>query len=146
MRRARFWVDGVPVPQGSVSALGGHIVAVTPRLAVWRADIKEAAMATEWGSLGALDVPCGILVTFYLPAPQKPRWRVPGVKPDGDKLLRAVQDALTATPERKRRGKRGGIVPATPGLVTDDSRFTQGAYRKAYGGPGAFVNVWEIEL
>jgi Holliday junction resolvase RusA-like endonuclease len=146
LRRARFWVDGVPIPQGSISVLGGHAVAVTPRLAVWRADIKAAAMATEWGTLGPLNVPCGLSVQFYLPRPQKPRWPVPGVKPDGDKLLRAVQDALTATPERKRRGKRGGIIPATPGLVTDDSRFTVGMYRKAYGGPGALVLVWEIEL
>lgn len=144
MRQCSFWVEGVPIAQGSVSVMRGHVVAVRQPLVEWRAAVKAAAMNTDWGRSGPYDGPCALSVQFYMPRPKKPRWPFPAVKPDGDKLLRAVQDALTATPERKGRGMRKKIIPATPGLVTNDSRFVDGHYKKRYGAPGALVTIWEV--
>ena len=109
-----FHADGVPVPQGSVSTFGGrHVVAVTPALRTWREIVADAARES-YGNHVPLDQPCTIQAIFYLPKPAHPKFPVPGTKPDGDKLLRAIQDALE------------GIV------VTNDSRFVSGTYYKQY--------------
>jgi Holliday junction resolvase RusA-like endonuclease len=92
-----------------------------------------------------LDRPLFIRCRFYLPRPKRPRWELPAVKPDGDKLLRAIQDALTDTPERTTRGKRPRTIPAQPGVVVDDSRFVSGTYTKYYSdAPGASITIGEI--
>jgi crossover junction endodeoxyribonuclease RusA len=146
---ASFQVEGLPIPQGSVSSLGGHVVSVTPALAEWRAKVKEAAMGTVWGHEAPYDGPVVLEVIFYMPKPHKPKCNVPSVRPDGDKLLRAVQDAITATNERKTRGKRPRVIAATPGLITDDARIVDGHYRKRYaesGFVGALVYIREFGI
>lgn len=150
MLKAHFFVEGLPVPQGSVQSFGGHVVAVTPKLREWREAVKQAAIQTEWGQGQPFDGPVTLTVTFYLPRPHKPKCNVPSVKPDGDKLLRAIQDALTATKEGMTRGKRPKIIPASPGLITNDSRIVDGTYRKRYAQdgikPGAFIFLRELDL
>lgn len=138
---ANFPVVGLPIAQGSVDTFGGHVVSVKPALREWRDAVKQAATATPWGQGAPFDGPVLLVVTFYMPRPHRPKCNVPSTKPDGDKLLRAVQDALTATKERMSRGKRPRVIPATHGLITDDARIVDGRYRKRYASDG-FVGAW----
>jgi Holliday junction resolvase RusA-like endonuclease len=62
----------------------------------WQEAVRLCALA----SLGdrAADPfmrPVELIVTFYLPRPKKPKFFFPAVKPDLDKLVRAVSDALS---------------------------------------------------
>lgn len=95
-----FFVEGTPVPQGSKNAYvrGGRAVLVdaNARLKPWRALVREAAEeAIADAGWEMLDEPCHVYLEFIMPRPQRPRWSKPAVKPDLDKLTRAVFDALT---------------------------------------------------
>lgn len=129
-----FFVEGTPVPQGSKNAYvrGGRAVLVdaNPRLKSWRAEVREAAEAAiadaGWETL---DEPCHVYLGFTLPRPKRPRWGAPAVKPDLDKLTRAVFDALTDA-----------------GVWRDDSRVVSMEVTKKYEGedgevPGVWVEV-----
>ena len=108
------WVAGVPAPQGSKRALGAgrpggriRMVESSKRVAPWRTDVREAFLtghtdlhAVCWqdrqDSLG----PLVVKIVFVMPRPKatpKTRATPPAVKkPDLDKLVRAVLDALTS--------------------------------------------------
>ncbi|QIK64114.1 RusA family crossover junction endodeoxyribonuclease [Leucobacter viscericola] len=108
-----FRVDGVPVPQGSKTvAQGGGKAwlrdANGAKLKPWRALVQSVAEAAllEAGGVG-FDCPVELHVTFFMPRPKKPKFHLPATKPDIDKLLRAVMDALTKS-----------------GVIRDDSRVT----------------------
>ena len=97
-----FRVFGIPVPEGSTRAWVHDGKAYTTHsnkrlLGPWRDSIANAAV----GRTTTLDRPASVRVTFYLPRP-KSRTRkrstpfpYPDVRPDLDKLVRAVLDALT---------------------------------------------------
>lgn len=98
--RLDFFVLGHPVPQGSKTGYvrGGRavLVDVNKRLRPWRAAVRAAAEAKiEDAGWEMQDKPCRVCLGFTLPRPKRPRWGVPAVKPDLDKLTRAVFDALT---------------------------------------------------
>lgn len=64
----------------------------------WRTDVVlacqravEAAADVVWPLPGPLDV----RLVFAMPRPARPKWPWPAVKPDIDKLERAVLDAMT---------------------------------------------------
>ena len=122
-----FFVPGIPVPQGSkVIARGGGKTWLrdvnTKALKAWR-----KAVATEADRGVEFDVPVEVELTFYLPKPMRPRWVMPAVKPDIDKLTRAVLDGL-----------------ADGGLLANDSRVVSLHVSKFYdraGTPGVSVNV-----
>jgi Holliday junction resolvase RusA-like endonuclease len=118
-----FFVPGLPRPQGSKTAI---MVAGKPRLIEggpgsarkafkeWRAAVQAAATKVRAGL--TLDEPVSVYLTFYMPLPASDRYRVRhAVVPDGDKLQRAVCDALTASC-----------------LVADDSRIWQYLVAKVY--------------
>lgn len=98
------FVAGKPAPQGSVKAFAhkttGRAVVVkdnnrTQR--TWRADV-QAVVAQAWGERGPVDGPISISCEFVMPRPTStPKRHTPPAirKPDGDKLERAVWDALT---------------------------------------------------
>jgi Holliday junction resolvase RusA-like endonuclease len=133
-----FHVDGTPIAQGSVDTFGTRrVVGVKPALRRWRAAVNLAALAA-YGDREPENRPAEIEVIFWLPMPGKPTFGVPAVKPDGDKLLRAVQDALSHV---HRKG-----VTIQRGVVKDDCRFIHGAYWKQYtrGVPGADVFIYWI--
>jgi Holliday junction resolvase RusA-like endonuclease len=130
-----FTVWGRPVPQGSVSHFGGHVVAVSKDLHEWRDLVTAAAMESVGPDFKPLDAMMGIRVYFYFEPPARKKFARPGVAPDGDKLLRAIQDALTFVPAGKN---------PHPGLVVNDSRFVDGKYSKHYGANCAIIRVWEI--
>jgi crossover junction endodeoxyribonuclease RusA len=103
-----FRVPGIAAPQGSISAFPtgnktgkGKKVAIThknKRTKPWRKAVKDVAeTATEmhhgWSTL---TVPTKVAIEFYLPRPKSvSKTRLfPMVKPDIDKLARAILDAL----------------------------------------------------
>ena len=125
-----FFAAGTPVPQGSKNAYvrGARAVLVDAnrRLKPWRSAVRSAAEAAI-AEVGweMLDEPCRVYLGFTMPAPKRPRWGLPAVKPDLDKLTRAVFDALTDA-----------------GVWRDDSRVVSMEVTKRYEGDEAVPGVW----
>ena len=123
-----FRVDGVPVPQGSKTvATGGGKTwlrdANAAKLRPWR---ERVAAAADVGL--TFDCPVSVRVLFEMPRPKRPKFGLPAVPPDVDKLARAVLDGL----------KQGG-------LVSDDGRVVRLVVEKVYTeSPGATVWVREV--
>ena len=122
-----FHVDGVPIPQGSATAfpVGGRCVVTATNnkaLKPWRALVAAAA------DVGVgFDVPVVVSMTFYMPMPKRPKFQVPAVRPDLDKLERAVNDGMTDA-----------------GLIADDSLIVRSITEKVYSeSPGVSVTVRE---
>jgi crossover junction endodeoxyribonuclease RusA len=98
-----FDVVGLPSPQGSKRAFvrngRANLVEVAgAALKDWRTTVTaravEAAAERDWD---ALDGPVKVDVLFWLPRPKaRPDDEWHAVRPDVDKLARAVLDALTA--------------------------------------------------
>jgi Holliday junction resolvase RusA-like endonuclease len=125
------FIPGTPVPQGSVNVYGGHIVGVTPKLREWRLKIRSGTMARHAGE--PLDGPLTVSLVFQIAPPKRPRWSLPAVKPDLDKLIRAALDSLSTT--RHLRG-----------VITDDARIISITATKTYHGtPGVMVTITEGE-
>ncbi len=119
-------VYGIPAPQGSKAPYGGES---NPRTKPWRAAVTAEA-AAEMEGRAPLDGPVKVRAEFYFPRPKShygtgknavhvkdaaPDFH--SVKPDGDKLARAIGDALT------------GIV------FRDDSQIAVWRIVKRYGEP-----------
>lgn len=120
-----FFVKGDPVSQGSMSVFNGRIVhQKSKRLMDWRSAIaKEAAIALEVEE-GAI----AIGMVFVVPRPKTVKRILPSVKPDLDKYVRAVMDALT------------GVAYA------DDSQVVSLYAEKVYGSdPGVFISIRSAE-
>lgn len=103
-------------------------------LAGWRATVTATARAALSADWRPLDEPVRVSCDFWLPSPARPRWWLPAVKPDLDKLVRAVLDSL-----------------ADAGVLKNDSRVVEfGLTRKRYADaehpPGVAVVVeWELD-
>jgi Holliday junction resolvase RusA-like endonuclease len=98
VEQLRFHVDGVPVPQGSKTGfvVGKRAVLVDANKALkpWRATVRDAAETALAGRSGFTDA-VFVLLDFYMPRGKTVRRLRPSTKPDIDKLIRAVFDALT---------------------------------------------------
>ena len=138
-----FEVAGIPAPQGSKKAF------VNPRtnraiivddnskpLRSWRQDVIEAAKKAR-GNRPPLDVALSLHVTFNMPRP-KGHYGTKGLrpsapsrvttKPDLDKLLRALLDAITIS-----------------GIWQDDGRVAVVVASKVYSDlPGCEVTIREL--
>lgn len=125
-------VLGVPVPQGSMIAVprGDGRAQVIPDndkiLKPWRKAVATAARArrelTEWATL---DGPIDVELTFWLERPAAAAHReYPHVRPDLDKLGRAILDALTYAE-----------------VYVDDARVVNLQTRKRYGQRLAGVRI-----
>lgn len=91
-----FTVEGTPVPQGSHAvSRTGRIYESNKKLAPWRKVVTAAAVQALAGREG-FDDAVYVLLDFWLPRPRTVKRVLPTVKPDVDKLTRAVLDALTA--------------------------------------------------
>jgi Holliday junction resolvase RusA-like endonuclease len=128
-----FHVDGVPAPQGSKKAFvprGASRPVVLDdnrgRLREWRALVQAAAVEAV-GGRPPLGGPVMVAVTFWMPRGASVKRAYPSVRPDLDKLERALLDALTIA-----------------GVFGDDSQVVEIRSRKAYGTPGADVIVQQI--
>jgi Holliday junction resolvase RusA-like endonuclease len=94
-----FTVYGKPEPQGSIRAfmVGGkpRLTSDNAKLKPWRQQVALSALAERKGEVLQRDVPVVLEVLFCLDRPKSAAKReLPTVKPDLDKLMRAVKDAL----------------------------------------------------
>lgn len=122
-----FFVPGEPITEGSTRAFtSGQRVVVThdrgPELAAWRIKVARAAEAAAQAAYWepCYDGPVEVWAEFRLPRPKSaPKSRKHAqMKPDLDKLQRAVGDALA--PYKR------------PGVLRDDSRIVAWSAVKRY--------------
>jgi Holliday junction resolvase RusA-like endonuclease len=131
MKLIHAFIPGKPVPQGSVNVYGGRVVSVKPELRKWRDSIRAALLAKHAGE--PLDGPLSVSLVFQIQPPQRPRWSLPAVRPDIDKICRGVLDSLSTTKTQ-------------PGVITDDARIVSLTATKTYHGtPGVFVTITKQE-
>lgn len=93
-----FRASGTPVPQGSktVAQHGGRAWvrdANAGKLKPWRENVANAARVSHEGA--RLDGHLSVDMLFLLPRPTSVVRPYPSVKPDLDKLVRAVMDGIT---------------------------------------------------
>jgi Holliday junction resolvase RusA-like endonuclease len=131
-----FEVLGKPEPQGSARAFmpnGAKYPVVTsdnPNLKSWRRDVAKAAALAHVGP--PIEGPVRVVVDFHLPRPKALRVdRAHVTRPDCDKLLRGVGDALT------------GVVIRDDGQVTQIKGTKQ--YARAGESPRAVIAVTPLE-
>ena len=118
-----FEVPGIPQPQGSARARNvpgrSYPIVFTdnPKLKAWRHTVAKSARVAHRGD--PMTGPVRIVAEFYLPRPKALRGdRAHVTRPDTDKLLRGIGDALT------------GVV------IRDDSQVTQIKGSKFYARVG----------
>ena len=88
-----FFVKGRPIPQGSLKFINGHAIHVRAQdLALWRADIANTAKSVI---LEKAQEGVEVNLTFVLAKPKTVTRKEPHIRPDIDKLVRAVLDGLT---------------------------------------------------
>ena len=129
-----YWIraTGTPIPQGSKSAKvqGGRAVMWDTHrgLKGWREQVAQAAWSATQGE--QIDAPCIVTIWFYLPRPKTVNRTHMCVKPDVDKLCRAILDGLGDS------------------ILTDDSRVVELSARKMYAddtAPGCMIHVRTIK-
>jgi crossover junction endodeoxyribonuclease RusA len=125
-------VEGIPVPQGSFRHIGnGRIIAANPKLNAWRQTIAD--QVSEKTAVRLIDESCRVELVFTLPRPKsvpKSRRATPTTKPDLDKLVRAVLDAIS--------------LPKYVQVLTDDSIVTDLHAAKRYADhtpPGVRIHI-----
>jgi crossover junction endodeoxyribonuclease RusA len=122
MQSVRVAVSGKPVPQGSMSVFNGRVVHQKGReLLSWRDSINSATRE----AMEPLAGPVEVSVLFYMPRPKGTRRTSPYVRPDIDKLARAVLDGLTGA------------------AFEDDGQVTRLHLQKEYGEPGCVITISE---
>lgn len=114
-------IPGEPKPQGSKKAyVRGRravLVEANPGLKAWRATVTLHAKPHAGAYTG--NRPLHVTYNFFLTKPKSVRRWLPWVKPDLDKLIRAVNDGLSDA-----------------GIWDDDSRITTITASKTYATPG----------
>ncbi|MFE4469515.1 RusA family crossover junction endodeoxyribonuclease [Leifsonia sp. NPDC056824] len=129
---ASFTVNGKPVPQGSktVFMVKGKPVladANSKELKPWRQKVAQVALHAA-SHVSAREVPVAVHAVFTFERPKTVKREYPTVKPDLDKLIRSVFDAITDA-----------------GLWADDCQVVDMRVTKQYGErPGVQVRVGEI--
>ena len=122
-----FRVYGEPAPKGSKRHVGGgRMIEASKKLPAWmRAVTREA---TKNRPSSPIDAPTAVHMDFHLPKPKRPRYNVPAVKPDADKLARSILDSLEQA-----------------GILNNDSRVTHLTATKHYADqhnpPGAHITI-----
>lgn len=143
-------VPGTPAPQGSKRHVGrGRMIESSPDVKPWRDKIRAEAQHAHDGPAiaGAVDVK----IRFWMPRPKshygtgrnadriKPQYVDAEhiSKPDGDKLARAVLDAITEE-------RRAGHITRR-GVIRDDSQVVRLEAVKTYGAEftGAEITITE---
>lgn len=119
-KQLSFDVEGTPVPQGSMRSVGKFMKSDNPATRPWRYWVGFKALEARTAAgiheiMFGRHVPVRLFATFYFTRPKKYR-ELPAVKPDLDKLCRALCDALT------------GVI------WVDDGQVVKMVARKAYFG------------
>lgn len=142
-------VEGEPVTQGSMRAIAAGVIRHEkgPKLRAWRDRITREALRLGGDRWEPIDGPVCVHVTLTVPAPK--RINLTGVealdtgstprcpplrKPDADKLLRAVQDALSPRDDKKP-GETVKRVARRFKLLVDDARVVDSFVSKTYPRP-----------
>ena len=122
-----FRVDGTPIPQGSKSvSRAGRLYEANKGHKAWRQKVEAAARAED---IQFGDKPVQVHLEFFFTTPKKPKFRLPAVKPDIDKLARSINDALSKS-----------------GMIHDDARIVFLTARKRYAEtPGVDITIRSIE-
>lgn len=134
---AEFTVPGTPIPQGSKSARVIIVKGGMPRASIyddnakvlkpWREAVTAAARVAHWG-LPQVQGPVVVELEFRFERPKSVKREYPTVKPDLDKLMRAVLDGVTDS-----------------GLWKDDAQVIKALPSKAYAAkPGVHVRIGEL--
>ncbi|HEY2936934.1 MAG TPA: RusA family crossover junction endodeoxyribonuclease [Gaiellaceae bacterium] len=129
-------VDGVPAGAGNLRrGRGGALYNPDKRTAPWKGAVA-AAVAAELGAEPASRLPIELDCFFFFVRPgghfkkdgtlRASARRLPTVKPDADKLVRAVLDALTGV------------------LYVDDAQVVWLTVRKAYGSRARLELSWAL--
>jgi len=127
-----FTVLGTPRPQGSMKQLrhriSGEFVSMPDNLKTkpWKQEVARTAL---WERVPRLTGPLAVKLQFFFAKPKsRPKsWTEPAVKPDLDKLIRAIFDSVK------------GIC------WNDDAQVVAVAAEKAYGLPErVVVEIQEI--
>lgn len=124
MTTQQIWVPGIPAPQGSKRHVGrGILIESSKRVGPWRAVV---ALTVGEHTTHVLDGPVRLDLRFVMPRPKAtPKRSTPPAvkKPDLDKLVRAVLDAITGVTYRDdsqvvalSASKRLAELGETPGL------------------------------
>ena len=88
-----FFVKGKPISQGSLTFIKGRAIHVKGReLALWRGTIAAIARSTN---ITKIQVGVDMELLFIFNKPKTVKRNEPFVRPDLDKLIRAVLDGLT---------------------------------------------------
>lgn len=112
-------IYGTPIPQGSLRAFKhaktGAVITTSDNVKTkpWKQQVSLMAISEMRGEM--IEGPVTLRLSFFLPKPKSVKRAHPTVKPDIDKLARAVLDALT------------GIV------YRDDAQVTSVLAQKFYG-------------
>ncbi|MGN7187037.1 RusA family crossover junction endodeoxyribonuclease [Microbacterium enclense] len=142
-----FEVYSEPIPQGSMRAMvqgkRAVIFSDNPRLKAWRRLVQATAMSAQGKGWKPISGAVVLAAEFYMPKPaNRPKGRrvLPSVKPDDDKLCRALCDGLSSA-----------------GTYEDDARVVDLISRMRYAEPNpdlalpwepvvpcARVAVWEL--
>lgn len=125
-------IPGEPKPQGSKKAFvrgrRAVLVEANPGLKTWRQTITHHARPHAGTYTG--ERPLSVTYRFFLPRPKSVRRWLPWVKPDLDKLIRAVNDGL-----------------GDAGVWDDDGRITSITASKTYATtdqpPGVTITIRE---
>lgn len=127
-----FFVEGVPVPQGSkvCKCLQGRAIMweANSKLKAWRDTVTAQAQIEMLArGLETITEPVNIVLSFVFEQPKTTNRLLPSVKPDLDKLIRAVGDALTKS-----------------GIYKDDALVVFISASKSYGEkPGCEIIIME---
>lgn len=131
----KTFIPGTPVPQGSKSVYRGRAVEANSKTKAWRETMRKHHLKTSEAVGAPLIVgPFKASLRFVFTEPksgalfQGNLHPIHGVKPDLDKLTRAVMDSLTS----------GGIIE-------DDARCHHLEAVKEYGDtPGVHIHLTQI--
>ena len=132
-----FTVHGIPAPQGSTRAFIPKgwsrpiITAANKKTKPWRQEVAGAAltaMEKDLLSCAGRNIAFRLIVVFRFQRPKSVKASIleKTTKPDTDKLIRSVLDALT------------GI------LWEDDSQVVEIIARKEFGTPSAEITIQEL--
>lgn len=93
------FVPGKPAAQGSKRHVGhGRMIEQSKAVGPWRERVAYAASQQRGGQIIPRDVPLRVVLHFVMPRPAScPKRSTPAAtkRPDADKMIRAVFDALT---------------------------------------------------
>ena len=118
-----IFIEGRPQPQGSTTTYRNKTTSANPRLKAWRHAVSYSLLQEVGRYHGSKSAPLAVSLRFFFKRPKSaPKSRTePVVKPDLDKLVRAILDAgnrilwdddsqVVCITARKRYGDREGVL------------------------------------